>query len=309
MITLLKENTHGFVPVSTLENGVWLRAIDPNAEEQERLKTEFGVDPDMLSDILDIDEQARIEKEADGLTAIIRIPVFDPEREVAYFTVPYGIIIRQGCVITVCLCDNPVGQDVLHHRIRGLNMGNANNLILNSILRASVYYLRFLKDINRLTGKIERDLHKAVRNVELLELMRYQKSLVYFTTSLRTNELLLEKIQKLSAWHLSEDEQETLEDVRIELKQAMEMARIYNNIVTGLMDTFSSIISNNLNNVMKSLTTVSVTLMLPTLVASVYGMNVDLPFQHQSWAFVWVLGLAAVLPLVAIWIFKIKKLY
>lgn len=263
----------------------------------------------MLSDILDIDEQSRLEKEDDGLTAIIRIPVLDPEREVAYFTVPYGIIIRQGCVITVCLYDNPVSQDVLHHRIRGLNMGNANNLILNSILRASVYYLRFLKDINRRIGIIEKDLHRSVRNVELLDLMRYQKSLVYFTTSLRTNELLLEKIQKLSAWHLNEEEQETLEDVRIELKQAMEMAKIYNNIVTGLMDTFTSIISNNLNNVMKSLTTLSVTLMLPTLVASVYGMNVDLPFQHKPWAFIWVIALAAVLPLTALVIFKWKKLY
>lgn len=309
MLTLLKEVDRGFIPVDYMEPDLWIQVIDPSLDEQERLKTECGVDPDFLSDILDIDEQSRIEKDGEGFNAILRMPVFDPDKEFSYYTVPYGIISRPGLLITICLVENPVNQDLMNHRIRGIRLLNGNSFILNVILRASLYYLRFLKDINRKTTIMERDLHKAIRNSELTDLLRFQKSLVYFTTSLRSNELLLEKIHKLSAWRLDEEEQETLEDVRIELRQAMEMANIYSNILSGTVETFAGVISNNANTVMKRLTLVSLTLMIPTLVASLYGMNVNLPFQHEPWAFFAVVGAALGVALTALLIFKKKSMF
>lgn len=309
MITLLKEADEAYIPAMGLDDGVWIRVIDPEPSEQDRLKDEFGLDPDFLSDVLDMDELARIEKEDGGFNAIIRIPVFDPEKEFSYYTVPYGIISRAGYLMTICMVDNPVSQDILHRRIRELKLMSGNNFILNITLRASLYYLRFLKEISRKTSSIEQDLHKAVKNTDLTELLRYQKSLLYFNTSLRSNELLLEKIHKLSAWRLSEDEQETFEDARIELKQALEMANIYTNILNGMVDTFSSVISNNLNAVMKRLTVVNLALMIPTLFASIYGMNVDLPFQKEAWTFYGILALAMGSLFLVLWIFRKKSMY
>lgn len=309
VISIWKDLPDGFRPLDEPEQGCWIRAVDPNAEEQERLRSDFGVDPDFLNDVLDIDEQSRIERDDQGISVIIRIPLYLPEREVEYFTVPYGIIIRGDALITMCLYDNPISQDMQNRRIRGMDLSQANSIILHSILRSVQYYLRYLKDINRKTGTIERVLHKAVKNTELMELMTLQKSLVYFTTSLRANEMLLEKIHKLAAWQLSPDEQEILEDVFIDQKQAIEMARIYSNILTGMMNSFASVISNNLNAVMKRLTVISLMLMIPTLVASIYGMNVGLPFQDNPWAFPVVVGIALLVSSVVLIVFRWKKLY
>lgn len=309
MITIFREHDDGFRQLEGFEPDCWVRVIDPNAEEQERLREEFAVDPDFLNDVLDIDEQSRLERDERGVSVILRIPLFIPEREVEYFTVPYGIIVRGGTLVTICLYENPISHDMQNRRIRGMDLTQPNNIILNTILRSVQYFLRFLKDINRRTGMIERDLHKAVKNTGLMELMTLQKSLVYFTTSLRANEMLLEKIHRLSAWQLSPDEQETLEDVLIDQRQAIEMAKIYSNILAGTSNSFASIISNNLNVVMKRLTMVSLTLMVPTLVASIYGMNVPLPGQHEPSAFIFIMGGIVLIALIAFLVFRWKKLY
>jgi magnesium transporter len=269
----MKLGSQGFEPAASESEAVWVHTINPTPAELDRLKKKFNIDSDMLVDILDIDELARIEKEDDGLTAIIRIPIYDPDKPVSYFTAPFGIIMRPSTVITLCLFDNPISQDILKQRIRGLNIENANSLILNSILRASVYYHRYLKNLNRKITVIEQELHSSVRNVELLDLMRAQKSLTYFTASLRTNDLLLEKIHKLSAWPLDADEIELLEDARIEIKQASEMARIYTNNTDDLTNAFTSVTSNNQNTLIKKLTIVSVVFMPLNIIASIGGMS------------------------------------
>jgi magnesium transporter len=273
MITPMKMGAQGFELAASEAVAAWVHAINPTTAEQDRLKKQFKVDPDLLTDILDIDELARIEKEDDGLSAIIRIPIYDPEREVPYFTAPFGIIMRPNTVITVCLFDNPLSQDILKQRIRGLNFDNANSLILNSILRSSIYYHRYLKNLNRKISVIEQELHSSVRNVELLDLMRAQKSLTLFAASLRTNDLLLEKIHKLSAWPLDADELELLEDTRIEIKQCSEMARIYAKNTDDLMDAFSSVTNNNQNTLIKKLTIVSVVFMPLNIMGSIGGMS------------------------------------
>jgi magnesium transporter len=172
-----------------------------------------------------------------------------------------------------------------------LDIRNKSAFVLNLLGRAAFTYLKALKELNKRTAIIERELQKSVKNYELIQLLSIQKSLVYFTTSIKTNELLLEKLQKSSLIHFKEDEKELLEDVLTENKQAIEMANIYSSILTGTMDAFASVISNNLNIVMKRLTTVSIVLMIPTLISSLYGMNVEMPFQHTAFAFPGILGI------------------
>ena len=275
-----------------VEKDCWIDARNVSRDDLDRLEKEFGVGQELLGDIMDIDEQARIEKEDDYTAIIARLPVFDDSFEVSYFTVPVGILLYSDKIITICQRSSEVLDDLTGHRVRDLNLKNKSAFVLNLLGRAALAYLRGLKELNKKTAIIERELQKSVRNNELVQLLSIQKSLVFFTTSIKTNELLLEKLQKSPFVHFQADEQELLEDVLTDNKQAIEMANIYSSILTGTMDAFASVISNNLNIVMRRLTTISIVLMIPTLISSFYGMNVDLPFQGQPWAVAGVFGLS-----------------
>ena len=245
------------------------------------------------------------------LSAFVRIPVYEAEKEVPYFTVPLGIIILKDLIITVCMKDNPIIQDLMENRIRNFELYNKKMFILHVLLRSANYYLRFLKEINRQTNMIERDLQKSVKNNELIRLLEIEKSLVFFTTSIRSNELLMAKLQKTNFFDLalSESESDLLEDVLTENKQAIEMANIYSNILSGMMDAFALVISNNLNVVMKRLTSISIILMIPTLLASLYGMNVDLPFQGSPFAFLGIAFASIILSVSGVIFFMRKKFF
>jgi len=183
------------------------------------------------------------------------------------------------------------------------------SFLLNINLRTAIYYLKFLKEINRRTTQIENELHQSMRNKELIRLLRMEKSLVYFNTSLKSNEIILERLQR-SRWLMNDPEAEDMiEDVIIENKQAIEMANIYSSILSGMMDAFASIISNNLTVVMKFLTSITIILALPTLIASIYGMNVHLPFQEHDWAFGMVMGLSIILSILLVLVFIRKKYF
>jgi magnesium transporter len=228
---------------------------------------------------MDADEQARIEKEDEYLAFIVRLPVYDASYEVSYFTLPLGIILFPDKIVTVCQRSSDALDDLTGNRVRGFSVKSKNSFVLYLLGRAAFTFLRALKELNKKTNIIERELQKSVKNNELIQLLSLQKSLVYFTTSIKTNELLLEKLQKSPLIRFREEERELLEDVVTENKQAIEMANIYSSILTGTMDAFASVISNNLNIVMKRLTIVSIVLMIPTLITSFYGMNVALPFE------------------------------
>jgi len=291
MITIRKNGDKGLVPVDAVGRETWVDARDVSKDDLARLETEFGISGELLTDIMDADEQARVEKEDEYTAIIVRLPVFDERYEVSYFTVPLGIILFSDKVVTICQRNSDVLDDIAGNRVRGLSVTNKSAFVLNLLGRSAVIYLRALKDLNKKTSFIERELQKSVKNNELVQLLSIQKSLVYFTTSLKTNELLLEKLQKTPAIRFKEDETELLEDVLTENKQAIEMANIYSSILTGMMDAFASVISNNLNMVMKRLTIISIVLMIPTLIVSFYGMNVDLPFQHGAFTFLGILGI------------------
>lgn len=290
MITIRAHGDRGLIETDRLERHCWVDARDVTRDDILRLENEFGISGELLADIMDIDEQARIEKEDEYTALILRLPVYDEAFEVCYFTVPLGIILFSDKIVTICQRSSEVLEDIVRNRIRDFSVSNKSAFVLNLLGRAALVYLRALKELNKRTTVIERELQKSVKNFELIQLLSIQKSLVFFTTSLKTNELLLEKLQKSPLIRFKEDEKELLEDVLTENKQAIEMANIYSSIMTGTMDAFASVISNNLNIVMKRLTIVSIVLMIPTLIVSYFGMNVDLPFQHQPFMFLAILG-------------------
>jgi len=285
MIIIRNQGSGGVVRAEALTRNCWVDARGVDKDDLVRLEKEFGISGELLADIMDADEQARIEKEDEYTALIVRLPVYDESYEVSYFTVPLGIILFSDKIVTICQRSSDALDDLANNRVRDLAIGNKSAFVLHLLGRAAFTYLRALKELNRRSAVIERELQKSVKNNELIQLLSMQKSLVYFTTSIRTNELLLEKLQKSSLIRFKDDEQELLEDVLTDYKQAIEMANIYSSILTGTMDAFASVISNNLNIVMKRLTTVSIVLMIPTLIYSFYGMNVEMPFQHHSWAY------------------------
>jgi magnesium transporter len=286
MIVIRTQGELGFTETDVVSKGCWIDARNVSKPDLERLEHEFGIAGELLTDIMDADEQARIEKEDDYTALIVRLPVYDEAYEVCFFTLPLGIILFSDKIVTICQRSSDALDDLLKNRIRGFSIRNKSAFILNLLGRAAFTFLKSLKELNKRTNSIERELQKSVKNNELIQLLSLQKSLVYFTTSIKTNELLLEKLQKSPLLRFKEDEKDLLEDVVTENKQAIEMANIYSSILTGTMDAFASVISNNLTIVMKRLTIVSIVLMIPTLIYSFYGMNLDLPFQHSpvtSW--------------------------
>ncbi len=309
MITMWKQNGKGLVRTSILERNCWIQVTSPTPLEIETIEREYNIEPDVITDILDLDERSRSERGDDYLLLIVRVPIHDPSAEVPYQTMPLGIILVSDLIITISLREAEVLKDFTENRIRNIDIRNRPSFIMNMFLRLAVHFLRHLKDINRQSSGVEFELQRSIRNTELVRLLSLEKSLVFFTTSLKSNELLIEKVQKTGLVRLSEDEMDLLEDVMTENKQAIEMANIYSNILSGMMDAFASVISNNLNVVMKRLTTISIVLMIPTLIASIYGMNVALPFQHSPLAFTGIVIVSVVASGIGSLFFMRKKFF
>ncbi|MDR3146262.1 MAG: magnesium transporter CorA family protein [Treponema sp.] len=280
MITIRTQGEDRLVETNTVGKGCWIDARNVSREDLSRLEHEFGIAGELLTDIMDTDEQARIEKEDEYTAIIVRLPVYDETCEVSFFTLPLGIILFPDKIVTICQRSSEALNDLLNNRVKGFSIRNKSTFVLNLLGRGAFTYLKSLKELNKRTNIIKEELQKSIKNNELIQLLSIQKSLVFFTTSITTNELLLEKLQKSPLIRFKEDERELLEDVVTENKQAIEMAKIYSSILTGTMDAFASVISNNLNIVMKRLTIVSIVLMIPTLIYSFFGMNVRLPFAN-----------------------------
>lgn len=280
MIKIRIQGENGIVETDALSKGCWIDARWVNRDDLIRLEKEFGIAEELLTDIMDADEQSRIEKEDEYTAIIVRLPVFDEAQETRFFTLPLGIILFSDKIVTICQRSSEALDGMLRSRMRGLNLKNKSAFVLNLLSRGAFIYLKCLKELNKQTNIIKEELQRSIKNNELIQLLSIQKSLVFFTTSIKSNELLLEKLQKSPLMRFKEDEKELLEDVVIENRQAIEMANIYSSILTGTMDAFASVISNNLNIVMKRLTIVSIVLMIPTLIYSFYGMNVELPLEN-----------------------------
>ena len=306
MINFYKTSEGELVKLDSPVTGSWINVVDPTPEEINFLTEEIEIFPDLINYSLDLDEMPRIERDEDeGYTFILlRIPHYQGENvDVPYATIPLGIIIVDGVIVTVCRHETDILKPLLNGKYRGLKTGKRFRFVLYVFLEAASRYLSHLRNINKTTEALEDQLQKSTRNREVLELVKYQKSLTYFATALRSNEVMMERVQRMKLFNQYDEDADLLEDVITENQQAIQMTGIATEILSGMMDAFASIISNNLNGVMKALAALTIILNLPTIVASFYGMNVKLPGEEHPLAFLTVLGLAVGLTAIATFIF------
>lgn len=298
----------GYAEITSPEKGCWINVTAPTQTEIDKLTDEFGLPEDLINDILDADERPRIEFEKSFTLIILRIPVSGQNSGVPYHTVPLGIFITDDFNLTLCLRDNdvlPIEQPS-PFREQYRKITDSFNFVLRLFLRSGNLYLKYLKNINQMTTLIEQDLEKSIKNKELNKLLKMEKCLVYFITSIKANEIVLAKLRN-SRKITSEINEELLEDAIIENKQALEMAQIYSDIQSGMMDAFASVISNNLNDVMKQLTSISIILMIPTVIASFYGMNVPNYIEEANWAMPAILGGSLALSTLGLILFRKRQ--
>ena len=304
MITIYKSTSEGLTTVDDFVAGSWVHVSNPSNQEQALLVERFAIPLDFLTDPLDLDERARVETEDGARLIVLRVPHLDSwTDDIPVTTLPIGIVLVGDLVITVSAIEPEVIGDFTQGRVKNFVTHERTRFILQLFLRATLLFLRYLRDINRVSNNVERELHRTARNEQLVRLLNLEQCLVFISTSLRSNAFMLEKFHNASYSRMDPDDQDLLDEVIIENKQAMEMAKIYSSILSNMMGAFASLISNNLNTVVKTLTTITIILMIPTLVASFYGMNVDLPLQASPDAFVLVVGFTALLCTLGILIF------
>lgn len=295
--------------LETIEPGAWVHLLDPTEEEITLVKNSIHIEDEFLRAALDEEETVRIDAEEDQTLILIDIPVVKPEQtSFLYTTIPLGIIIAPQNIITVCLEETSIIEDFWNANIKGgFDTCKKTRFMLQMLYRVSSKYLQYLRQIDKAQTQVESALHKSMRNRELIQMLRIEKSLVYFSTSLKSNEVVLEKMLRFSIIKNYPDDRDLLEDVIIENKQAMEMGNIYRDIMSGTMDAFASVISNNLNIVMKLMTSITIILSIPTLLASFWGMNLmGLPFENHPAGF-WMVVLVSVVASVLVMVFLWKK--
>ena len=278
MINIFKTIDNKVVRVDKVTEGCWISAVSPTEEEITFLVNEVGVDSDFVRAALDEEESSRIENEDGQTLIIVDTPMAQKETDkntILYTTMPIGMILTEKNVISVCVEETPVITEFENGIIKNVQTHLKTRFLLMMLLRVATKYLQYLKQIDKLSNMVERQLHRSLRNKELIQLLGMEKSLVYFSTSLKSDEITLEKILRGRIITLYEEDHDLLEDVLIEVKQAIEMSNIYSSILSGTMDAFASVISNNLNIVMKVLTSITILMAIPTMVASFYGMNVE----------------------------------
>ncbi len=295
--------------ITEYEKGNWINMISPTEAEIKDVCEKLQIQEDFIRYALDPEEKARIdiEDEDNTILFIIDVPVREKEGDsMIYSTMPIGIIfVRDDYFITVSLKQNTIIQDITKNKMKNIVTYKKSRFLLQLLYTNSSLYLTLLKKINKETEIAESVLKDSMKNKELLKLLSLEKSLVYFTTSLKSNEVVMEKTMRGKIVKLYDEDEDILEDAIIENKQAIEMAKIYSDILNGTMDAYASIISNNLNRVMKYLTSITIILAIPTMVASYWGMNVPVPLQENPWGFTIIFLFSIIIAIIAaIWLNK-----
>ncbi len=304
MITILKSTEGGLERIQELADGSWVRLLNPGIEETAQIAQHFGIPTDFLTSPLDLDETARVEKENGALLIVLRVPHYEgPASDIPYSTMPLGIVLTERVIVTVARIDTGLLDEVAAGRGRGPSTTKRSRFFLLLFLAAAKRFLTHLREIDRHVEGLEDQLQMSLRNREVLELLKYQKSLTYFTTALKANQLMMGRLQRGSIFQMYPEDEDLLDDVMTEIDQAIEMTSISSGILSQMMDAFASIISNNLNVVMKFLASVTIILALPTLIASVYGMNLTLPLHDHPQAFWLVMGSATLLAVLVVVVF------
>ena len=312
MIQFFKNINGQTLAIDTPENGSWVNVSPPlKQEEFTDLSVKLEIPVEFLADSLDIDERSRFELDDNVKLIVIKTPTENNsfnDSDAFYITIPICIILTHHQIVTVNSFDNGAIKKFLN-TFQNRHPDKKNMMVLKIFEKVTQTYMEHLKEINHRRNTLEQKLYDANRNEELLDLMRIQKSLVYFVTALRSNEMLLMKLQRTNFLGLTEEEDEFLQDLIVDTSQALEMANIYTNILSSTLDAFASVISNNQNQVMKRLTSITIMLQLPTLVASIYGMNVPIPYQYSKFAFYAPILVSLMLSLLIGFYFMRKKLF
>jgi magnesium transporter len=279
----------------------------PNDEDKAILFNELQIPEAYFNDIEDIDERPRIEYENGWFLIIIRLPFKSDDEQIPFSTVPLGIIFKDRVFVTICFYKTELIPDFIVYSKRKNKLMNDNfDLSLKLLLSSSIWFLKYLKQINQRIKLAEKKLEKSIKNEDLQTLLQIEKCLVYFTTSLKGNDILIHRLKNLKDFRDTFDS-ELVEDVDIELRQALETTHIYSDILSGMMDAYASVISNNLNVIMKQLTSISIILMIPTLIASLYGMNVPNSFQDNHFGFWIILLISFLFSSLGVFVFMRRK--
>lgn len=297
-------------------DGAWLSLTDPTDAELASVSQESGIDLADLRAPLDDEERSRVDAEDDYTMIIVDIPTVEERNGRDWYeTIPLSIIVTENLIITVCMQDTPVLHPFMEGTIRGFNTYMKSRFILQILYRNATMYLRYLRIIDRESDRLELKLRHSMQNREILMLLELSKTLVYFTTSLKSNEIVMEKLTTLSRIKQYPEDEDLLEDVITENKQAIEMANIYSGVLANMTDAFASIVSNNLNNVMRIFTIISITLSIPTLIFSMYGMNfqqggmLGMPLTGNRWGFLIVIAVAMLLSAIVTWFLTRSRLF
>lgn len=299
------KNNNGLIESKEWMPNCWINVECPTEEEKKYLLEELKVPEEFYNDIEDIDERPRIEVENGWTLIIIRIPVSTNNVKLPFNTIPVGVVFKDEVCVTISFHKTEMLKDfVIYTQRKSKDIKDNFDLVLKLLLSSSVWYLKYLKQVNQKIKLAEENLEQSIKNEELQALLQIEKCLVFFVTSLKGNDILLHRIKNLKQQRESYDS-DLLEDVEIELRQAQEMTNIYSDILTGTMDAYASVISNNMNSIMKQLTSVSIILMIPTLIASLYGMNVPNDLEDNDYG-IWVIILVSVL-LSALGVFLFKR--
>jgi magnesium transporter len=303
MITIYKSSETGLITLDQHTSGSWVNVVNPTAQELDELQ-QLGIPQDYLTYPLDLDERARTERENDEVLIVLRIPYYQGQSvDIPYTTLPLGIVLAEDYVLTISRFENEITREMISGRLRNLPTHKRNRFVLRILLATATKYLAYLREITKAVDILEDQLTKSTRNKEVLELLKYQKSLTHFSTALKSNELMMERLHRSRIFQTYPDDEDLLEDVLTENQQAIEMNSITSNILSSMMDAFASIISNNLNGVMKFLASVTILVSLPQLVASLFGMNVHLPFENTPLAFLFIILISLLIGGAATYIF------
>ena len=313
MIRIFKTIDGAIHQIQEPQEGCWIALTNPTATEIFEVSEQFHIEVDDLRSPLDEEERSRIEAEEDYTLILVDVPIIEERNDKDWYgTIPLGIVLTDKMIITVCLEDTQVLTRFMEGRVRNFFTYMKTRFILQILYRNASMYLRYLRIIDKKSEQVEEKLHVSTRNQELLELLELEKSLVYFTTSLRSNEMVLEKMMKTDAIKKYPEDTELLEDVIIENKQAIEMANIYSGILNGMLGTFASVISNNLNIIMKVLAIITIVMSISTIVFSAYGMNLNptgMPFSNTPWGFLIIIVLSVLISVVAAIILTKKRFF
>ena len=280
--------------------------VNPTREEAAMISSLLDFTPDFIHDVQDLDERARIDYGEKMIQIILKVPYKDTSDEkLLYKTIPLNILLGENYILLGSKYPVEFVQKMIDES--KVNPKKRSRMIFQLMYKNAILFLNHLKEINKITDSIEEKLQEAMKNKELQQLMYLEKSLVYFTTSLRSNEIVMERILRGNVFEIFDEDRELLEDTIVENKQALEMANIYSSILSGMMDAYASVISNNVNSIMKVLTIVTIVLQIPAILSSFYGMNIPLPFQQEGLVFIFILAWSVVIGMLILLWFKKKK--